>query len=444
MITPTIECVKMDCGCQFRTKNNGIIYDPDIASIPYDCRRTWDIFREGNTKGVFQLESPLGKSKSKQVQPKNIEELSDLLAIIRPGCKDVFVEGKSLTQHYIDRKHKKDPVEYFHDALEPILSATYGILVYQEQALMIARDIAGFDLQEADILRKAIGKKDVVLMSNLRQSFIEKSGAKGVVSEEQASEIFNWIEKSQRYSFNKSHSICYAYNAYLTAYSKAHFPKEFFTSYLRHATGKQDTFLEINELINNARTMGIDIRPPDIRQGNKLAQLINGNPTFGLAEIKGVGESSIDRISAGLSQHDLDISTCDWETFLILFNNIIDLDHFEALILSGALDCFKTKRSQMHHELRCGRELTKREMAWVQNYKKQQGKKASLTQCLTQLIATMSLREDRVETLVSVLELVKDPGFKLVDDPSWVAKQEDRYLGICFTRSPLDEYDTSR
>ena len=216
------------CGCSFDTTLDGhTIYSPDITQLPLDCNDTWDLICEGNTKGVFQLESQLGRSLASQAKPRNIEELSDLIAIMRPGCLEAMVKGKSLTQHYIDRKSGEESVEYFHDSLEPILKSTYGILVYQEQAILIATEIAGFDLQEADILRKAIGKKKAGVMAQVKKSFLEKSGNKGVVTREQAEEIFSWIEKSQRYSFNKSHAISYAYNAYLTAYTKAHFPHEF-------------------------------------------------------------------------------------------------------------------------------------------------------------------------------------------------------------------------
>ena len=162
-----------ECGCKFEVRGGDIIYDPNIETLPLSCEHTWDMISEGNTKGVFQLESQLGRSMSEKTKPRNIEELSDLIAIIRPGCMEAIVDGKSLTQHYIDRKHGIDPVEYFHGALKPILSSTFGILVYQEQALLIARDIGGFNLQEADILRKAIGKKNVSLMAELRNQFIE-------------------------------------------------------------------------------------------------------------------------------------------------------------------------------------------------------------------------------------------------------------------------------
>ena len=139
----------------------------------YNDEKTWQLFAEGKTKGIFQLESGLGKSWSKKLAPNNIEELSALIAIIRPGCLKAVVDGKSMTQHYVDRKHGGEDVTYLHPALEEILKPTYGVLVYQEQSMRIAQKIAGFDLQEADVLRKAIGKKKADLMNEVKKSFIE-------------------------------------------------------------------------------------------------------------------------------------------------------------------------------------------------------------------------------------------------------------------------------
>jgi DNA polymerase III alpha subunit len=188
--------ITLECGCEFQQDEQGrIIFDTDITKMNMSCPATWDLICEGNTKGVFQLESQLGRSLAKQAKPRNIEELSDLIAIMRPGCLEAIVKGKSLTMHYIDRKHKKDAVEYFHEALEPILKSTYGILVFQEQAILLAQEIAGFDLQEADILRKAIGKKKADVMAKVKKNFIDKSVERGIVTKAEAEEIFSWIEK---------------------------------------------------------------------------------------------------------------------------------------------------------------------------------------------------------------------------------------------------------
>ena len=167
---------------------------------------------------------------AKKLKPENIEQLSALIAILRPGTLEAIRNGKSVTNHYIDKKNGEESLDYFHPALEPILKSTYGEMIYQEQAMEIAKNIAGFNLQEADMLRKAIGKKKPEEMAKVRNKFMEGCSVLNIVSIDEAEQIFGWIEKSQRYSFNKSHSISYAMNAYLSAYTKAHFPKIFFAS----------------------------------------------------------------------------------------------------------------------------------------------------------------------------------------------------------------------
>ena len=166
----------------------------DVYNISYDDPETCDLICSGNTKGIFQLESGLGKSWAKRVRPKNIEELAALTALLRPGCLKAIVDGKSMTQHYVDRKHGREEITYIHESLEPILNGTQGVLVYQEQSMKIAQKIAGFNLEEADDLRKAIGKKKADLMSKVKSKFIKGAENENVVSKEAAEEIFGWIE----------------------------------------------------------------------------------------------------------------------------------------------------------------------------------------------------------------------------------------------------------
>ena len=215
------------------------------TSNKYDDKKTWQLFADGKTKGVFQLESNLGKSWSKKLSPNNIEELSALIAIIRPGCLKAFVDGKSMTQHFIDRKHGREEVTYLHDSLEEILAPTYGVLVYQEQSMRIAQKIAGFNLEEADELRKAIGKKKADLMAKVKKKFIAGAKKVGTVNKEEAEEIFGWIQASARYAFNKSHSISYAVCSYWSAFQKSHNTEQFFLSYLYYANEKQDPHREV-------------------------------------------------------------------------------------------------------------------------------------------------------------------------------------------------------
>ena len=288
------------CGCKFPiSEDNGITkidFEPTIENLNLDCQRTWDLISEGNTKGVFRLESRLGKQTAKKLKPENLEQLSALIAILRPGCLEALRDGKSVTNHYIDKKNGLESVDYFHPALEPILNSTYGEMIYQEQAMEIAKVIAGFNLQEADGLRKAIGKKKPEEMAKVKKKFIKGAKKLKIVTEDEAEQIFGWVEKSQRYSFNKSHSVSYAINGYLSAYAKAHFPKVFFASYLRFAKDKIDPQMEIKELVQNAVEMDIDIRPPDIRHLNRHFILKNNKVYFGLSDIKGLGYSVFEKL----------------------------------------------------------------------------------------------------------------------------------------------------
>ena len=434
------------CGCTFETDGNGrIIFDPDVEKLPKDCSATWDLICEGNTKGVFQLE--IQGSNAQKVQPRSIDELSDLIAIIRPGCTESFIKGKNLTNHYIDRKHGREDVEYLHPALEPILAPTQGILVYQEQAMAIAKELAGFSLQEADVLRKAIGKKNVELMGKIKGEFISKAIEHGIVNEEEASEIFSWIEASQRYSFNKSHSYAYATNGYLTAYAKAHFPHEFFTSYLKHAIGKPDTFEEINELVNNARLMNIHVQPPNIKKLQKDFQLVGDNPTFGMTNVKKVGSSVYDKlISCILESGNKNVDDMNFDQCLMMYGHCIKKDSMLALILSGACDCFYINRLEMKHIYEQYKELSKREVEWVRNNMEE-----TLLETLNKMLLTNDwsdkkrpiFKRDRVEIIDGLIDSLENPGYNLEDSPAWRAKNEQEYLGVALTCSKVDEYDTS-
>ena len=441
-----------ECGCSFEENEKGVVFDPDITSIPLDCSATWSLICEGNTKGVFQLESQLGRSLAKQTKPRDIEELSDLIAIMRPGCLEAMVKGKSLTMHYIDRKHLRESEEYLHDSLKPILRSTHGILVYQEQAILIATEIAGFDLQEADILRKAIGKKKADVMAKVKKTFIEKASEKGIVSKEQAEEIFSWIEKSQRYSFNKSHSVSYAYNAYMTAYCKVHFPHQFFTAYLKNAVGKPDTFWEVNELVNNAKIMDIMVMPPSIINMNEEFKLIGKCPTYGLTNIKNVGSSVFKKMKNHIEDNQINILECDWDCMLLLVAPHVNKKAFESLILAGAFDLFKISRSKMQHQFNIIKELTKREMEWVIELKKRNND-LSASQCIAMLIEESEIntgrsrpifRTDRIPAVKDLLGTFENPGYELYDAPSWIAKIEKELLGISLTCTKVDEYDTGK
>ena len=436
------------CGCRFpqvetEDGTTRIKFDANIENIPLDCKRTWNLISDGNTKGVFQLESHLGRHTAKQLQPQSIEHLSALVAIIRPGCRDSIQDGKSITDHYIDRKNGKEPVEYLHPILKKSLSPTYGELIYQEQSMRIAQDVAGFDLQQADILRKAIGKKKPEIMAQCKDAFLAGAKEQAVVTEEEAAEIFSWIEKSQRYSFNKSHSVSYAINAYLSAYVKAHFPRVFFTSYLYYAKEKQKPQDEVNELVNNAKLMDIDVYPPDVRHLNDHFRLIEKKIYFGLSDIKGIGASVIQRLGTHIDlcvkNLKKPIGEWTWLEFLIHLSQNVTSTAIKALISSGALPFFKMTRTQMLFEYEVYSSLSKREQAWVQ-----QREFKSIQHMLEVMIETPSGKmgacatKRRVEKISGILASVKNPAYNMDDTPIWIASIEEALLGIPLTCTVVD------
>jgi DNA polymerase-3 subunit alpha len=174
-----------------------------FEKMSHNDPNVWALFAEGKTKGIFQLESNLGKNWSKKLQPVNMEQLSALVAILRPGALKGMLEDKSITQHYVDRIHNREFVTYIHDSCKDILETTLGLMLYQEQTMQISTRVAGFSGIEADKLRTAIGKKKADLMQQLKSKFIKGCEKLGVVDKKKAEEIFDIIEKSARYQFNK-------------------------------------------------------------------------------------------------------------------------------------------------------------------------------------------------------------------------------------------------
>jgi DNA polymerase III alpha subunit len=421
--------------------------------IDYNDKKVWDLFAEGKTKGIFQLESNLGKAWSKRLAPSNIEELSALIAIIRPGCLKAFVDGKSMTQHFIDRKHGREEVTYLHPALEEILKPTYGVLVYQEQSMRIAQKIAGFNLQEADVLRKAIGKKKADLMNEVKKSFIEGAQKVGIVTKEEAEEIFGWIEKSSRYAFNKSHSVSYAVCSYWSAYQKAHNTKEFFLSYLYYANEKQDPHQEIYELVSEAKLFDIEARTPSLSNYDIKFNIKGNKIYFGIKDIKSLtgntGDKLIDSISETEKELGKSITKFTWIEILIFLSPKISSTAFKALASIGFFRGFKDNitRNKALYDYDIYRTLTNAEQSWVvNNYKTKNWN--SFVDCLKDLAPTKkegggTHKTDRKQAILNEIQLLLNPPYDLKDDASWIIDQETKFLGCPVTLSKVETSNSS-
>ncbi len=430
-----------DCGCCFDIiGSNGdkhkLAFSPKIESINLSCSKTWELISSGNTKGCFQLESRLGQMMAKKLKPENIEQLSGLISILRPGCLEAIREGKSVTNHYIDKKNGLESINYFHESLEPSLSTTYGEMIYQEQAMSIAKDLAGFDLQEADSLRKAIGKKKPEEMAKVKQKFLDGAKKLGTVNIQEAEEIFGWIEKSQRYSFNKSHGISYAMNAYLSAYAKAHFPEAFFVSYLKFAKDKIDPQQEIKELIKNASEMNISVCLPDLRLKNRHFGIFDNKIYFGLTDIKSVGESVFTKLLELCE--NIDPYKLTWIDLLIKILLNINSAAAKALISSGAVDYLSKNRTEMLFELESISGLTKKEI----EYAVSATPKITCTKDIMRYLVNHSkVNVKRKQIIQGLLQTINNPPYSLIDKIEWLADTEAFLLGTAVSCSKLDSYD---
>ena len=442
---------RFSCGCTFdKTQSEQadrplINFVPDISQINLECSLCWKLIGSGNTKGCFQLESRLGQMMAKKLKPENIEQLAALISILRPGCLEAFRDGKSVSNHYIDKKNGEESIDYYHESLEPILQGTYGEMIYQEQAMQITQTIAGFDLQEADMLRKAIGKKKPEEMAKIKKKFIKGCKKQNIVSADEAKEIFGWIEKSQRYSFNKSHAISYALNAYLSAYAKCHFPKIFFASYLRFAKDKIDPHQEIKELVRNALEMDIYVSNPDFRIQNRLFTIKNKTIYFGLTDIKGVGLSVFNKAQELISMYkDISLNNIFEVMFKVLSN--ININAAKALIMSGSFDYTKKTRTTMLLELETINILTKKEKAYIiNNFDFSKNANFTLKKILEYLINEPNTKINKNRRVIindSILNL-ENPPYSLQDKIEWLSDVEHELLGTSISCSKIDSYDIS-
>ncbi len=413
-------------------------FNTDFNKLDYYDDKSWELFGSGKTKGCFQLETRFGQQSSKKLKPTSEEHLGALSAILRPGCLESLLEdGKSVTDHYILRKNNQEEPTYTHPILKAVLEDTYGLLIYQEQSMKIAQLIAGFDLKQADALRKAIGKKIPALMVKVEKEFMDGVIKTGIVTEEVGRLIFDGIKKSQRYAFNKSHSISYAMLSYMCGYAKVHFPLEFYTSFLAFAHREMNPAQEVYELVNDAKNFGIYVQPPNVRLMNPHFALIDGKIYYGIVDIKNVGESVVDILKE--NEYWVNIN---WECFLTKVSPSIKKDAMEALINSGALDCYGMSRTEMFFQYSLWKELTKKEIISINLVFDPQ---ISLRTKLNHLVSTGVNRKlgcsnkNRLSAIEGLLKSMDNPPYPLVDKPHQIAQLENQLLGVCLTASFLDE-----
>lgn len=308
--------------------------DIDITKLPFDDSKTYALLAAANTTGVFQLEGEGMRRYLKDLKPTVFSDISAMIALYRPGPIQ-FVPD------FIARKHGQKKIEYLHPKLEPILKDTYGIAVYQEQVMQISRDLCGFTRGEADVLRKAMGKKDPKLLNEQKEKFIAGGVANGV-RQDIAEQLFHFVEPFALYGFNRAHSVSYAVVSYWTAYLKAHFPNAFMAALM---TSDQQDLDKIAKNIAECEHMKIHVLPPSINKSFTGFAVVKetGDIVFGLNAIKNVGQKVSDLIVEERQKNGVYKDLADFVKRA--GREVINRKTLESLALAGALDEFGDRKS---------------------------------------------------------------------------------------------------
>jgi DNA polymerase-3 subunit alpha len=380
----------------------------DITRLCDDDETTYQLLQSGNTTGVFQLESSGMQGLLIKLKPSCFEDIIAVVALYRPGPL-----GSGMVDDFIDRKHGRKKVVYDLPQLEPILKDTYGVIVYQEQVMQIARTLAGYSLGGADLLRRAMGKKDLAAMAREKDKFLAGAKEQGV-DRKKAEAIFDLMAKFAEYGFNKSHSAAYALVAYQTAFLKAHYPVEFMAALLTEDMGNTD---KVIKNIADCRDMGIEVLPPDINASDLSFRVLGNSIRFGLGAVKNVGESAIEAI--------LDARREGAFKDIFDFCERVDLRRVnkrvvESLVKCGAFDSTRARRAALMAGLEDATNLGQR---------------------------IQQERESAQVSLFGSAEIAKgngNGGAMLPDVPEWDEKLllgfEKESLGFFITGHPLDRH----
>ena len=307
-------------------QNHGI--EIAIDEIPLDDELTYKLYQQGDTNATFQFESPGMQKYLRELKPDKFDDLIAMNALYRPG-------PIAYIPKFIARKHGREEVSYDLEDMKEYLEETYGITVYQEQVMLLSQKLAGFSKGDADVLRKAMGKKQIATLNKMKVQFVEGATAKGH-PKDKLDKIWTDWEAFAQYAFNKSHSTCYAFVAYQTAYIKAHYPSEFMAAVLNHAGSIE----KITFFMEECKRMGLKVLGPDINESNNgFAVNKKGEIRFGFSGLKGVGENAIENIIEERNKHGFFKDMFDLVKRVNLRS--VNKKSLESLVYGGAFDCFK-------------------------------------------------------------------------------------------------------
>jgi DNA polymerase-3 subunit alpha len=396
---------------QMVEENHGVKLDMD--AIPLDDPKTYELFQRGETVGIFQYESPGMQKYMKELVPSAFEDLIAMNALYRPGPLEYI-------PNFIARKHGREPVTYDLPAMEEYLEETYGINVYQEQIMLLSQKLAGFSKGEADMLRKAMGKKKKALLDKMLPKFIE-GGTQRNHPKEKLEKIWKDWEAFASYAFNKSHSTCYAFVAFQTAYLKAHYPAEFMASVL---TNNKSDISKITFFLQECKRMGLTVLGPSVNESaSDFSVNKKGAIRFGLSALKGVGEGPVEAILQDRKEHGSFINLFDMMRRLSLRS--VNKKVLESLALGGGFDCFEdTYRSQYFCPSEKYDTLIEHALRYGNAYQSQKAQ------------AVNSLFGDSDEVLIPEPKLPICEPWPLIEK----LNNEKQVTGIFISGHPLDDY----
>ncbi len=383
---------------------NDLDEDITLEKVPLNNEKTYELLRKGDSLGVFQLESAGMIKLMKKLSPDRFEDIIALLALYRPGPL-----GSGMVDDYINVKKGLSRTKYPHDSLKGVLEETYGVILYQEQVMKIANVMANYSMGEADLLRRAMGKKILEIMEENRDKFVQRSVENGY-EKKVAEEIFDLIDKFAGYGFNKSHSAAYALVAYWTAYFKANYPSHYFASLMTSEMGNID---KLAIYIEDARKYGVKVTLPDVNKPSKKFSIKNGQVIFGMSAIKNLGEGIVSEIVNERKKEEFK----DFEDFVYrMKKHGLNKKALEALILSGSTDSLAGNRKQKY---------------------------AIIGKILD--VAGRKLKEDEIMQMnlfgraKSSLERVELPNLTEMELMEML-KGEKEYIGLYVSGHPLDKY----
>jgi len=412
------------------------------VAMPLDDSATYAMIGRGFTIGVFQIEKQLGRTWSKNLKPENIEELSDLVSLIRPGPME-----SNMHTAYRSVKNKGEAPEYIHPKLEPIMGPTFSALLYQEQVIYICQQLAGMNSVDADMVRKAMGKKKPEDMQKWQDVFVDGCTANDI-DPVTAEEIWGYIEKFAGYGFNKSHGVGYALLAYETAYLKANYTVEFLCAKLRHSDSHPDKFAQMSALVYDGNLFNIEVVPPRVSQRNKdFAVIDDTHIAFGLTALKGVGVTAVNDLIKISRKHDT-FEGILWH--IMTTKTKVNTGVLIALIRGGAFDDLVEHRVEAQARFKLLDTLTAKERETVQELIPHQEGDADWVRIISAIASEKKAPLVKEKFGVKIPNARRRPKLRealgefhrreLFDSKAQRIAWEQHYLGISLSGSEADIY----